>query len=139
MEIVDIQQQCLDDSERWFPDVAHSLGYMTIAITGELGEFCNLFKKIERGSIELTEEVHVELAFELCDVFIYLMNMAAIMNVDMEVMYQLKREYNEKRFSAGSPDNADGDVGTDGDDEVSDGTTSFVPISDVLKPLQGGK
>lgn len=139
MRIAEIQAQCLEDSERWFPEVAHNLGYMLIAMTGEVGEFCNLFKKLERGSLELTEETHVELAMELTDVFIYMCNMAQVMNIDLEKTYMLKRDFNEKRFGAGSSDHADEYVGPNDDDEVPDGAASFVPISDVLKPLQGGK
>jgi NTP pyrophosphatase (non-canonical NTP hydrolase) len=139
MEILEIQKQCMEDSERWFPGVAHNLPYMTIAITGELGEFCNILKKVERGSIVLTEESHTELAFELCDVFIYLCNMAAVMNVDLGKMYELKREFNEKRFGAGSSDSPSEHVGADDDDEVPDGATSFMPISKLSEPLQGRK
>lgn len=137
MSLLDIQTQCLENSERWFPDTAHNLGYSLIALMGELGEFANLFKKVERGSLELTKEVHVELCFELTDVFIYLANMAAIMNFDLEEAYKVKQQYNEERFGAGSPNHPDEHVGSDSTDEVSDGASSFVSISDVSKPLQG--
>jgi len=137
MEVIDIQKQCLEDSETWFPDVAHNLGYMTIAITGELGEFCNLYKKIERGTYEHTEETHVELAMELCDVFIYLCNMAAIMNVDLGKLYKIKRHFNETRFGAGSSDSPREHAGPDSNESVPDGPSPFVPVSKLSEPLQG--
>lgn len=138
MDVVEIQKQCFEDSERWFPDVSRDLGYMVIALVGEVGEFANLYKKIERGTLELNEDTHVELAMELCDVFIYLCNMAAIMNVDLGKLYHVKRQFNEERFGAGSSDHADSGTGTDVNDEVSNDSASFVPVGDVSQPLQRG-
>lgn len=138
MDLVEMQAECLDCSERWFPDVAHSLTHHTLALAGEVGEFCNLLKKLERGSLPHNEETQVELAMELTDVLIYVLNCGAILNVNLDVLYRLKMDYNEERFSAGSSDNTSSDAGANGDDEVSDDPSSFVPVSTVLKPLQGG-
>jgi len=133
--LVELEAQCMDMSERWFPETAHAMTHHALALAGEVGEFCNIVKKVERGSIELTEEVMVELAMEITDVLIYVLNIGAVLNVDLGVTYQLKQQYNESRFGAGSPDNSDNDARPDGDDNVPDGTSPFVPIGEVSKPL----
>lgn len=52
------------------------------AVTGELGELCNLIKKIERGDFSL-EEMRNECAKELADVQTYLDILAFRMGVDL--------------------------------------------------------
>jgi hypothetical protein len=47
-------------------------------------------------------ETKMEMAEELTDIFIYLLNCAAIMNVNLATMYDIKREKNIERF--GEPD-----------------------------------
>ncbi len=109
MSLEDIAHQCLADSKEWFPDHAQDMGYLTICLSGETGEFANLIKKGMRGDFEIddTNYTHM-LAMELTDVFIYLMNLAGLMGVDMEKMYQIKREINRERFgndgNAGGPE-----------------------------------
>lgn len=98
MSIDEIIKQCMEDSEKYFPGKSKDLLYMVVALTGELGEFCNILKKVERGSIELTPAVHLELSMELVDVFIYLCNCAGIMNVDLGAGYEAKKQYNDERF-----------------------------------------
>ncbi len=99
MSIEDIVKQCIQDSEDWFPDVTGDLGFFLIALVGEVGEFANLLKKGIRGDGDTNNEAyHSLLAFELTDIFIYLMNIAGMMNVDLEKMYQVKREQNVGRF-----------------------------------------
>ena len=101
--VIGIQEQCLSDSERWFPDVAHDLIHHALSMAGEVGEFCNLLKKIERGSLRHDNESHLELAMELTDVFIYLMNIAAVMNIDIGEAYDYKRKVNIDRFGSANP------------------------------------
>ena len=102
MSLEDIIKQCVDDSAEWFPDTQEDLGFMTIALAGEVGEFANLVKKGMRGSVDPTDEDFIRaLAMELTDIFIYLMNIAGMMNIDMEKMYQIKREFNNERFGSG--------------------------------------
>lgn len=135
MDLVEMQAECLDMSERWFPDVAHSLAHHCLALAGEVGELCNLVKKVERGSLPLTEEVMVELAMETTDVLIYVLNIGAVLNVDLDTLYRLKQDYNEERFGAGSSNNASRDVRTNTNDKVSDDTSAFVPVSKLSQPL----
>jgi NTP pyrophosphatase (non-canonical NTP hydrolase) len=88
----------MQDSETWFPEQAHDLVFMALAMAGEVGEFCNVLKKIERGSLEHDPESHLSLAMELTDVFIYMANIAAVLNIDLGKAYDQKREFNAERF-----------------------------------------
>jgi NTP pyrophosphatase (non-canonical NTP hydrolase) len=96
--------QCVEDSERWFGDQAVTKGWPammhhTVAMAGEVGEFANLIKKIDRGSLNLGDAVvRKDLAFELTDIYIYVLNLAGIMGVDLEELYKMKRAENDQRF-----------------------------------------
>lgn len=52
------------------------------AVTGELGEYANLRKKVERGDLTM-EEARVDLGKELADVVIYLDILAAQLDIDL--------------------------------------------------------
>ena len=107
MSLADIAIQCIQDSEEWFPNLSQDMGYLTICLAGETGEFANLIKKGMRGSFSFEDEEFVyALAMELTDVFIYLMNLVGVMDIDMEKLYQIKREINRGRFGSD-----DGDAG----------------------------
>ena len=75
---------------------------MTIALTGEVGEFANIIKKISRDRKTLGEEVSEErlnkLKDELIDCFIYLIILSNIIRMDIEDQYLKKTKFNEKRF-----------------------------------------
>ena len=101
--LADMARQCLSDSERWFGDqlhIIHSIPYHTLAMAGEVGEFANVVKKIQRGSLDMKDaKVRVQLASELTDVFVYMLNIAALMNIDLGKTYEMVRANNERRFS----------------------------------------
>lgn len=91
----------VQDSERWFPE-AQKLGlvYDITCLTGEVGEFANLVKKVARGSLSYSDAVvRHDLAMELTDVFTYLLLIAGKMKLDLFQAYNLKRAENEKRFT----------------------------------------
>ncbi len=99
MTLEDIALQCLTDSRKWFPDHSSDMGYLTICLAGEVGEFANLIKKGMRGDYQINDpQYEYALAMELTDVFIYLMNLAGLMGIDMEKLYQMKRDINAERF-----------------------------------------
>ncbi len=109
LTLAEIAIQCVEDSKDWFPDHAGDMGYLTICMAGEVGEFANLIKKGIRGDFDIDDQEYAQLlAFELTDVFIYLMNIAGHMNIDMSRMYEMKREINRERFGnagdAGGPE-----------------------------------
>ncbi len=106
MSLADIAIQCIKDSEDWFPEHSQDMGFLTICLAGETGEFANLIKKGMRGSFDMDDPDYVyALSMELADVFIYLMNLVGVMDIDMEKLYQIKRELNRGRFGN------DGDAG----------------------------
>lgn len=53
-----------------------------MAVTGELGEFANLRKKVLRGDVPMAE-AHTQLAHELADVVTYLDILAFRMGIDL--------------------------------------------------------
>jgi NTP pyrophosphatase (non-canonical NTP hydrolase) len=78
-------------------DIVH----MALSMAGETGEFCNIVKKIQRGSLNPNDaKVRYDLAMELTDVFIYMLNLAGMLQIDLEKAYQVKRAENNKRFLA---------------------------------------
>lgn len=99
----ELAQQCVEDSERWFGDVAaaHSVVHHALALAGEVGEFCNIVKKIDRGSLKYSDaKTRVDLAMELTDVYVYLLNLAGMLDIDLEKSYEIVRGQNETRFMA---------------------------------------
>src|ERR1044071_219255 len=68
------------------PDV---LEHSIVCLTGELGELANIVKKVHRGdrSFEAAREDIVE---EVTDVFIYLLQLANQLDVDLEESFQWK-------------------------------------------------
>lgn len=84
-------------SLRWFPDTAIDLGHHALALAGEVGEVANIVKKIQRGSLDISEGREL-LKGELADVFIYLLNCCAIAKIDLAEEYFKKQSFNERRF-----------------------------------------
>ena len=84
---------------------------MTIALTGELGEFANTIKKVSRDWKNLREEPSQKmidkLKDELTDCFIYLVILSNILKMDVQEEYMKKVRFNdygqtEKEFFARS-------------------------------------
>jgi NTP pyrophosphatase (non-canonical NTP hydrolase) len=96
----DMGAQCSEDSERWFGDVGtNNIVHHTLGMCGEVGEFANLVKKVDRGSLNLGDaSTRVKLAEELTDTFVYMLNIAHLLGVDLEKSYVSVRAQNEKRF-----------------------------------------
>lgn len=101
MQISEMSKQCVIDSDRWFGDtgIHRSVAHHALALAGEVGEFCNIVKKIERKSLNLKDpQTRVKLSMELTDIFVYTLNLAGLLNIDLEKSYQLVRGQNEIRF-----------------------------------------
>lgn len=101
-ELEKLAEQCLADSDRWFGDTnGRSIAHHALAMAGEVGEFCNIVKKIDRGSLNIRDaKVRVDLAMELTDVLVYLLNLAGMLGVDLQRTYEVVRRNNEQRFTA---------------------------------------
>jgi NTP pyrophosphatase (non-canonical NTP hydrolase) len=95
----EMTREMLDDSRRWFPGAAPSLVHHCLGLAGEAGEFIDIVKKIDRGSLDpKNAAVRRNLAMELTDVFIYVLNLAGLLGIDLEETYKMKRAENERRF-----------------------------------------
>ncbi len=109
--LVQLAMECMKDSRRWFPDTSPDLVHHTLSLCGEVGEFANILKKVDRGDLNYNDAVvKHKLAMELTDVFIYLLNIAGLMRVNLHESYKVKRQENERRFgpNAGSRNAANG-------------------------------
>jgi len=96
--LVNLAQECHEDSQRWFPK-SDTMSHHTLALCGEVGELANIVKKIERGSLDPSQaSVRHAMAMEATDAFIYLLNIASILKIDLEKSYRMKRTENERRF-----------------------------------------
>lgn len=75
---------------------------MIVALIGEVGEFANIVKKVNRDSKilgkDLDEKTIEKLREELTDCFIYIVILGNLLEVDLEKEYYKKTKYNEKRF-----------------------------------------
>jgi len=86
-------------SQRWFPDTADRLDHHVLALAGEVGELANLVKKIQRRSLDVTDPaVRRDLEDEVADVFIYLLNVVAILKMNLGKRYTDKQKFNQERF-----------------------------------------
>lgn len=73
------------------------LEHMAVCLVGEVGEFCNVLKKVVRGDLTLVD-AKPDLAEELTDSFIYLIKIANQFDVDLEAEFLAKIEKNKVRF-----------------------------------------
>lgn len=91
--------QCVEDSNRWWPDQTPTVPFVSLCLAGEVGEICNVVKKIERGSLSF-EDPHTRylLHMELADAYTYLHLLFGLLRVDPEAAYKMKRTENERRF-----------------------------------------
>ena len=131
---------CLEDSERYFGDVngprgdvARDVLHHILALCGEAGEVANLAKKADRGDYDPHSAVFIhDLAMELADVFIYMLNICGLIRVDLEAAFYAKRDYNHARFLARRAERDAARAGT-----PSNGTGNGAGISGVQRPDAG--
>lgn len=96
--------QCHEDSDKWFGDIVdidgeRAIVHHALSLCGEAGELANLVKKVDRGSLDLNDpSTRIKLAGELTDVFVYTLNLAYLLRVDLERSYLHIRANNETRF-----------------------------------------
>jgi NTP pyrophosphatase (non-canonical NTP hydrolase) len=75
------------------------LEHSVVCLVGELGEFANTLKKVNRGDTSY-QDARANLEEELTDVFIYLMQIANQMGINLEDSYLRKLEKNRQRFKS---------------------------------------
>ena len=95
-------KQMREDSDAWFGENTHTnLTIMTLGLVGESGEVADIVKKLGRGSLTLEEAAGL-IAEELIDVLHYWLMLIGMFGVDIQAVYNKKREYNVARFGDGN-------------------------------------
>lgn len=76
----------IERQKRWDPGIKLDLSYLGNAAAGEMGEACNIIKKLERERHGLpgSRSSVMDLAAELADVIVYLDLIAMKCNIDLE-------------------------------------------------------
>jgi NTP pyrophosphatase (non-canonical NTP hydrolase) len=77
----------------------HELEHLAVCLTGEVGEFCNLLKKVVRGDLKL-DDTKSKIDEELADCFIYLIKISNQFNVDIEAEFLKKLDKNKIKFES---------------------------------------
>jgi NTP pyrophosphatase (non-canonical NTP hydrolase) len=96
-----LSEQCLIDSRAWFPSSSQNIVHHSLALCGEVGEVANIVKKIDRGDFNLSDKaVYNHLRDELGDVFIYLLNLAGLLSLDLLEQYKQTRQKNVDRWGS---------------------------------------
>jgi NTP pyrophosphatase (non-canonical NTP hydrolase) len=107
MDINDMQRMNAEFSESrgWFyhkanstDDMINKLGYNTVAISGEVGEFANLVKKVLRNKEKLNDEMLSHMKEEVADIFIYTLIVSRLLKMDLAEEFMKKQKKNEQRF-----------------------------------------
>jgi NTP pyrophosphatase (non-canonical NTP hydrolase) len=77
-----------------------SLAYLGNAAAGELGEMCNIIKKLEREALGLkgSRATEQELADEIADVIIYLDLVARHRNIDLAAAVRAKFNATSEKY-----------------------------------------
>ncbi len=104
-EICDLQaefdKQVSISGRSFFVDINENnlseLEHLTVCMMGELGEFCNILKKVTRGDNEL-DDVKPDLSEEFVDTFIYMIKISNQFGIDLEKGFLEKLEKNKHRF-----------------------------------------
>ena len=111
-ELVRLEQTAISDSHRWFPECDPlGLPFWVLALAGEVGELANEVKKVMRGSADFNDaKVKYKIDMEVADIFTYLLQIAGMLQIDLEAAYNVKRQFNESRFGPGP----NGDAGAAG-------------------------
>lgn len=100
----------LRDSHRWFPDTPNrgkefEILHYGLGVAGECGEVVEIIKKWHGGRpgydmLGKDPEILGRLAEEICDTLMYLGDLAAILELDIDAAMSLKRLANDKRFKS---------------------------------------
>jgi NTP pyrophosphatase (non-canonical NTP hydrolase) len=99
----DLGDRMVADSERWFPklhETDHSAAvHFALGLAGEVGELVNLVKKVNRGSTSYVD-VLADLAYEVADVLVYLLDLARVLGIDVDRALAEKHAICEARWGS---------------------------------------
>lgn len=92
LDLAVVQQRCRDRLEemtaKFGPNHGEgwSLNDWIVAVTGELGEFANISKKVRRGDLTI-EDALPDLRLEFADIMAYLMYVANKLDIDISEVF----------------------------------------------------
>ena len=87
----------------WFQH--HTPKNLAMAIAGEAGELASEFRWLtieESSRAELSNEQYTAIRLEMADVFIFLLRLSDVLEVDLAAAVRAKLALNEDRFPAGT-------------------------------------
>ena len=83
----------------FFPLEDASITFLSLALAGEIGEFCNLLKKSMRGDFFINDRLD-DFKYEVADIYIYLYLLARNLGIDdLDALCMEKLDIVEKRLS----------------------------------------
>lgn len=98
----EFQEACTKRRKESYPGAdSHDLTWWTNAMAGEVGEACNVAKKLTRGRPEDAKVTPQDLADELGDVVAYAAAVASYMGIDFEKAVSDKFNAVSKRVGSG--------------------------------------
>lgn len=114
MDLDWIQRQQFEFSKKHFPNCMN-LNHYAIALAGEVGEFCNLVKKLDRGDFDTAEKLKEAvdaMGQEGADILIYLVDCMTEIGRTLSVEYEIKEYQNNERFKDHASGTDQSDLGT---------------------------
>lgn len=102
--LTDLSHTLLANSRRWFPEVTkagltNEIIHMTLGIAGEVGEVAEHIKKAHRYGPDAAWTLDpMAIGFELADVLTYILNLAALLDLNMDEMLGEKQAVCEARW-----------------------------------------
>jgi hypothetical protein len=104
-ELWTLCQAAHSNSKRWFgtsdpaTDIASNMSHMVISLCSEAGNLAGIVKLIDRGELDPKDaHAYYEMVMTLTDVFMYVLNISALLRCDLQKAYDQKVIANERRF-----------------------------------------
>lgn len=99
-ELASLANRSLDNSNRWFGDTGKNLTTQVLGLVGEVGDLADMLKSINMEATSFSDAgVRFQFNMELADVFIYFLNICALLKTDPKKLFERREQDNNKRFA----------------------------------------
>lgn len=101
MTIDELQDLVTEFSQRRDWERFHTPKNLVMALTGEVGELAEIFQWLtpeQSQAVTADERDRVKVEHEVADVFIYLLRLATVLDIDLPSAVQAKLTLNEQRY-----------------------------------------